>query len=84
MEDWFVKYYMISGLICFASLWWDINYSSSKEDIEDLIGDATWKTGINRDLIRCCVYAGGLIFGCIIIPWQICSIIKEILWKKEQ
>jgi len=69
----FILYYFVSGLLMFSWFYYDMNYSKYKEESEDAIGDLTWNTGIKREYIRWVLYSVALLFGFILLPYEIIS-----------
>lgn len=69
----FILYYFVSGLLMFSWFYYDVNYSKYKEESEDAIGDLTWNTGIKREYIRWVLYSVALLFGFILLPYEIIS-----------
>lgn len=57
----------------FSWFYYDMNYSKYKEEAEDAIGDLTWNTGIKREYIRWVLYSVALLFGFILLPYEIIS-----------
>ena len=69
--DKFLVYCFISGLIMFSWFYYDFNYSKFKEESEDAIADVTWNTGIKREHVRLFLYSMAILFGWIMLPFEI-------------
>ena len=69
--SWLGYYCVISGLLTLSWFWYDVN--SNDDEMEDAIADITWNTGIKREYIRALLYALALLFGWLILPYEIIS-----------
>ena len=77
--DKFILYYFISGLLMFSWFYYEFNYSKRKEEADDAIADVTWNTGIKREYIRWFLYSSAILFGFLMLPFEIISgIIGEV------
>ena len=74
----FISYYIIAGLLTLLWFWYDMN--SNDEEAEDTIADITWNTGIKREYIRALLYALALLFGWLILPYEV---ISRFIGKEE-
>lgn len=81
MITWFIHYYLISGIITFGIFWWLLYKPSNKQEVEQLIADITWNTGLRRDAVKNVLCVIGLVFGFIILPYEIASDIVEFIEK---
>ena len=77
--NWFIYYYLISGIITFFVFWYLLNKPSDKQEVENLIADISWNTGIKRASVKNALYAIGLVFGFIILPYEIGSDLLEFV-----
>ena len=82
MNKWFLIYFLVSGLLMFSWVYYGVNFSPYKEDMEDDIADVTWETGISRESVQCFLYLMSLLFGWIAIPYEI--IVNLFIKRKEE
>lgn len=66
----------------FSWVYYGVNFSPYKEDMEDDIADITWETGISRESVQCFLYLMSLLFGWIAIPYEI--IVNLFIKRKEE
>ena len=75
--NWFVYYFIITGLITFA--WYYYNFDLMKyPESEDIIADITWNTGISREKVKPLLYSVTILFGWAILPIEIFDRITEV------
>ena len=74
----FISYYIIAGLLAFLWFWYDMN--GNDEETEEAIANITWNTGIKREYIRALLYALALLFGWLILPYEV---ISRFIGKEE-
>jgi hypothetical protein len=61
-------YFVVSGLLEFMHVHYEINYGKEREKVEEKIGDITWEVGISRESVRYMIYALSFLFGWILLP----------------
>lgn len=72
----FLIYFLISGLIMLSWFYYDFNYSETKDESNDEIGKVTWSTGISRENVRLFLYVSAILFGWIMLPYEVVERIK--------
>ena len=71
----FFEYYIIAGLLTLLWFWYDMN--SNDEEAEDTIADITWNTGVERKYVKLLLYSLAMLFGFIILPYEVISRFME-------
>ena len=68
----FMIYYFISVFLTLLWYWYSIECSDD-EEILGMIADVTWDTGIKRENVKLFLYTIALLFGWLILPYEIVS-----------
>ena len=77
----FCYYYVISGIINFAWLYWAAQHSEENPEVEDLLTSAVWQTGMSREFILILLYIIGLLGGFVLLPL---GLFDKIFGKEEK
>ena len=80
----FFIYAAVSGLIMISWTYYAMNFGKKKEDIQDEIAEASWQSGLNQEFINSLVMISMLLFGWVLLPYEIVSQIGDILKGRKE
>ena len=80
----FIFYYIISGICTAVRFWYLSKWAPDKEEVEDMIADVTWATGVKRETVKAILYAMALLGGFLILPSEIVEAVWRAVNGKEE
>ena len=76
-------YYVISGIVATLILWSDVNNPSNQEAVKKKLEEASKDIKVSRKKMWFIIYLVCFLTGFILIPLEIFSKIRGLLWKKD-
>lgn len=76
-------YYVISGIVATLILWSDVNNPSNQEAVKKKLEEASKDIKVSRKKMWLIIYLVCFLIGFILIPLEIFSKIRGLLWKKD-